>query len=236
MEYPIYWILMDAPELAVDPAGSTLGPAERKQYEAMRFPKRRQDWLLGRRAAKTLIRAVVQPGPEAMLEIRHAPGGAPLVWVDGGPRPDLCLSISHSGSRAFCALVSVPGVQVGADLESIEQRSEAFFQDYFTSVELAWLKAVDEQDAPLAASLLWSAKESMLKALRVGLHMDTRRVEVRQVEGIGEAGDDWKGLLVAARGLRWQAWWRRTGESVQTLAACTGGMDKEMKFRLERVK
>jgi hypothetical protein len=77
----------------------------------------------------------------------------------------------------------------------------------------------------------------MLKALRVGLHMDTRRVEVRPVEGIDAAdGGDWAPMLVAARDLAWQAWWRRSGEYVQTLAACASGRNEDMEFCLEQVK
>jgi 4'-phosphopantetheinyl transferase len=201
----------------------------------MRFPKRRQDWLLGRSAAKALVRAVLDPAPQALLEIRPAPGGAPLVYIDGTPRTDLCLSISHSGSRAFCALAALPGVRIGADLELVEPRSEAFVQDYFTPAELAWLHSLEDRDRPLGASLLWSAKESMLKALQVGLRMDTRRVEVREVAGIGEAGGGWKRMSVAAGELAWQAWWRTNGDYVQTLAACADGNDRGEEILLEEI-
>ena len=47
----------------------------------------------------------------------------------------------------------------------------------------------------MVVTLIWSAKESMLKALGVGLRRDTRTVEVQGLDGIlpgGEAHGEWQ--------------------------------------------
>ena len=69
-------------------------------------------------------------------------------------------------------------------------------------------------------ALLWSAKESGLKALRVGLRLDTRSVAVR-VGGALEpdSGDgEWRKLQISCRGRSFDGWWRQSGQVVRTVA------------------
>jgi phosphopantetheinyl transferase len=66
---------------------------------------------------------------------------------------------------------------VGCDLEKLEPRSSAFVHDFFDDAEVAaWEKAPDRD---LFANAVWSAKEAVLKALGLGLSVDTRHVHVR---------------------------------------------------------
>ncbi len=95
-----------------------------------------------------------------------------------------CLTISHSGHLALCALASGPGLRVGADLEKIEPRTETFILDYFTPAECQLVEAASAESRAVLVTLIWSAKEAMLKALGVGLRWDTRMVEVRAVDDI----------------------------------------------------
>jgi hypothetical protein len=110
--------------------------------------------------------------------------GAPYLSVDGKGRLPVSLSISHRGARAFCALSFSPSLSVGADIERVEPRIPAFVSDFFTSHEAGRVWACAPGTRDLLVSVVWSAKEAVLKALRQGLRVDTRRVEIGHVAGI----------------------------------------------------
>jgi 4'-phosphopantetheinyl transferase len=92
------------------------------------------------------------------------------------------LSLSHSHGRAI-SVVAEGGCALGCDIERIEPRSAAFISSYFTLQESTALEAIDKSSRNLLANLIWSAKESALKALRQGLRTDTRSMEVVAVNG-----------------------------------------------------
>ena len=144
-----------------------LEPSEAAFQQSLHVPHCRSDWRLGRWAAKKALAAWLgYPIPPDRIAIHPAPDGAPEILLDGEPAP-AALSFSHRAGRALCMLAP-EGTVLGCDLELIEPRSEAFIQDYFTANEQARVAASPETDRPLLANLLWSAKESALKALRTG--------------------------------------------------------------------
>jgi hypothetical protein len=67
-------------------------------------------------------------------------------------------------------------------------------------------------------------KESMLKALGVGLRWDTRKVEVREIAGLypaRPAASQWQRMDIAEPGSderTWAGWWQVRGDFVITLA------------------
>ena len=73
---------------------------------------------------------------------------------------------------------------VGADIEHVEPRDPAFVRDFFTTgeAERVWRCPAKQRDT--LVTVLWSAKEAVLKVLRLGLTVDTRRVELRHVVGL----------------------------------------------------
>ena len=221
----IYWTLVEnTPDLLKD-AERFLSPAELEKLATFRFPKRRTDWLLGRWTAKSLLRGVADYArfAPADIELYSAPRGAPRVRLpDDLPFPG-SLSISHRDERAFCALSLAPGLNLGADLEKVEPRAAAFTEDYFTTAEKTWVRDCGPEQTDLAATLVWSAKESMLKALEVGLGWDTRWVEVGPAELSDGAG--WKPLRVSSAAKEehpWQARGQRNGAYVLTVAGFGG--------------
>ena len=68
-------------------------------------------------------------------------------------------------------------------------------------------------------TLVWSAKESMLKALRTGLRLDTRWVAVDQPAAAGPGR--WRPLTVRhpATGRAAHGWWRHDAGRVLTMVA-----------------
>ena len=133
--------------------------------------------------------------------LRPAPDGAPEAYVLGERAP-LTVSISHSSGLGLCA-VAAGRVAMGCDIEEIAKRSDRFVEDYFTERERATVRGVPGNERALAATLIWSAKEGALKALREGLRLDTRAVDVsltgspaRISEKFGLTGGEWSPLLV----------------------------------------
>jgi 4'-phosphopantetheinyl transferase len=190
--------------------------------DRLRFPKRRADWRLGRWTAKLAL-ATYLDEPDNFytlerIEIRAAPSGAPDVFLDGKPAP-ATLSISHRSGAAMCA-VARPDVALGCDLEVIEPRSDAFIADYFSASEQASLLRASVADRQLLIALLWSAKESALKALHEGLRIDTRSVVVDPRLSIPIQPETWYPLHVSiASGPSFRGWWQAAGDFLRTVVA-----------------
>jgi len=142
-----------------------------------------------------------------------APDGAPEALLGGRPAP-VGVSISHRAGLAVC-LVAPPGAAAGCDLELVEPRAGAFARDFFTRAELALVEATGAGRRDLAVTLVWSAKESALKALRQGLRLDTREVEVSlDLDACPELG--WRPLAVGRGTRAFGGWWRPAGRCVLT--------------------
>lgn len=190
----MHWLIQTTAD--VDLNLGWLSPAEQERLATLTFPKRRNDWLLGRWTAKRLLCEFFaehgNPVAPAMLTIAAAADGAPE--VSGAPQP-LSLSISHSGDHAFCALEATPGVRVGADLEQIAERHPSLVYDYFTVEEIALVQATPPDQHELITNAIWSAKEAVLKALRLGLTVDTRHVSCAVVHS-GHAAGTWSEFAI----------------------------------------
>lgn len=221
----IDWQLAAAADAAPE---EFLSGAELQKLAQMRFPRRREEWLLGRWTAKRLLRAAVPSlGERSLVEfsVANEEDGLPYVLA-GGLRLPGCLSISHRGGRAACAWTPATSVGLGIDLEKVEPRTDAFIQDYFTPAERD-LVSGEQHDRD--AVLIWSVKESMLKALGKGLRLDTRAVEVLRIADYkNETG--WGHLAVRCHArpeLAWWAGWRAADGFVITLAVCGEHLDSE---------
>jgi 4'-phosphopantetheinyl transferase len=206
----------------------------------MGFAKRRADWRLGRWTAKRALATYLGiPGhlqELARIEIRPAPSGAPQVFL-ANQAVAVSISISHSAGTAICA-VAPAGSEIGCDLEVIEPRSDSFAADYFTAEEQALVARISATDRPRLLTLLWSGKESALKALGVGLRSDTRSVTVNPADALCSQGRDgsmedttlrfppsyglnrWQPLQVRhTDGQAFNGWWQYTGNLMRTLVA-----------------
>ena len=122
--------------------------------------------------------------------MRADPSGAPETFL-GNKWAPITISLSHRAGSAICAVAPDRGA-LGCDLEVIEPHSDAFIADYFATEEQALMARAAPADRPWLATLLWSAKESALKALRVGLRLDTRRVIVTPADALLSQNDDGK--------------------------------------------
>jgi 4'-phosphopantetheinyl transferase len=215
----VYWLEQHEADLPLQ--DDWLNADEILRLKCLRFAKRRSDWRLGRWTAKRAVASFLQLPDElcgmAEIEIRSAPSGAPAVFFANNPA-DITISLSHRDGTAACA-VTGSKVALGCDLEMIEPHSDAFLADYFTSEEQS---LVSGSDRNLLLALLWSAKESALKALRTGLYLDTRSVVVRPCDAFFACGG-WTPLQVGhTSGRVFKGWWQQSGTLIRTLVAEPG--------------
>lgn len=197
-----------------------LSPHEIRHLDSIVFTKRRSEYLNRRWAAKRAIATVLglDDSAFARIEVRHRESGAPYVQIDG-QMASVDVSMSDRAGWAVC-LVGPPGSTasgtLGIDLEVVESRSTAFVADFFTPAErelVGDLPTIEQRDE--AANLIWSAKEAALKVQQVGLHVDTRTVEV-SLDG-GTRADGWTAMTVSGSDGPMPGWWRRDGVFLLTI-------------------
>lgn len=158
----------EAGEVAV-----ALGPKEAALLADMPWPLRRAEWLAGRRVAKRLLLAAWRL-PSARVEVLPLESGAPRVWVDGAPREDLVLNLSHTRGWAVAAVApSAVGVDAcdDADGPRLPRIGRRVFSEG-EAVECGAHTSAQHQAA------VWALKEAGLK-LRLGGIFDPGARSVR---------------------------------------------------------
>jgi phosphopantetheinyl transferase len=194
---------------------------------------RRRKWLLGRIAAKLLVRQVSgeQDLADSQISVLNQPSGEPFVLIEGRGAWQFPISLSHRSEIGMAAAPNEHDARIGADLETVEPRDSALVRQFFTDEEAEIVDASGD-DRDLVMARIWSAKEAVLKLVGLGLRIDTRGVVV------GLSGADFAGcpagwqpldVKVVARlprqdvleGLR--VVWRREAECVLTVACSRGG-------------
>jgi len=101
----------------------------------------------------------------AMAEDAEDENGKPYL-----PRcPELHFSLSHSGTRAMCALADRP---VGCDIQAVTPRSLRIAERFFTAAEQERIFSQATEDARLDMFYrIWTLKESFVKCLGLGLEL-----------------------------------------------------------------
>jgi 4'-phosphopantetheinyl transferase len=222
---PVSWLLQHLSD--VPDADQWLSPSEREVLARFWAPKRRRDWRLGRWTAKRALARmgvanVVEADPTSWtrMSVRATQAGGPCALLDETGL-DWFVSLSHSGEYGFCAVARRPAV-VGCDIETVGRRGEEFVVDWFTEAERGMVRAAATDDErSRAITLVWSAKESALKALGVGLRLDTRQVEVELTDAGHRPAMEaaWSPMLVHAPDRLLHGWWQAGDDRVMTIVA-----------------
>ncbi len=101
----VHWL--EQTEADVPAGNDWLSAGEMTRLQGMRFPKRRNDWRLGRWTAKRALAIYLDlpshPRALADIEIRPASSGAPEVFVANKPAA-ITISLSHRGGVAACSI------------------------------------------------------------------------------------------------------------------------------------
>ncbi len=151
-----------------------LTTAELAEISSRGTDKRIADRRAGRFAAKRAVMALTGIDDPRRITIRTEPSGQPRATVEGFP--DIAVSISHREGHAVAAAVAFGFV--GVDLEAIEPRPDGFTKDWYTDTELELVG-----DDPHLQTLVWCAKEAVLKLVGAGMARSPREVEATDVDG-----------------------------------------------------
>jgi 4'-phosphopantetheinyl transferase len=225
----VYWLQQSEADMLF--GDDWLSASELSRLGGMRVPKRRADWRLGRWTAKLALAAYLNGVSGSTLsdnaadlrsiEVHPQASGAPKALVWGEPI-DNVISLTHTSGLAMCA-VATASVRLGCDMEQIEERSGAFVSDYFTTEEQTLISQAPVRERALLVTLMWSAKESALKALGEGLRLDTKSVAVTLATpspAVPLPDGTWNALhVVSDGGTTFHGWWQADGPIVRTLVA-----------------
>ncbi|MFC4104098.1 4'-phosphopantetheinyl transferase family protein [Paenibacillus xanthanilyticus] len=167
---------------AAGPLLASLHPEERRYWDQLKADKRKTAYLLGRHAAKLAAGCVASNIPLARMLIRPGMFGQPVLI-----HPELAnrqVSIAHTDRLAAC-LAFPESIPAGIDIEEMlsEERAE-LVRSYLTPGELERTTAAGLSFQE-AATLLWTAKESLSKCLRTGLTTPLSVYEIDRVERTG---------------------------------------------------
>ena len=230
----IHWLTQTHTELPTPARANEMGgyltEEEEQRFLTLRTEKRRDDWLLGRWTAKRLLQTVIWERngtslPLDLITITNDKDGVPEYRLPMEDR-NFSISISHSHGRAFVAAIEKSDAPIGADLEQIEARPDGFIETYFTSEEqTAVLQCTTEELQNMLTTAIWSAKEAALKALHLGLSVDTLAVSC-MIEPIVQLPHDWLPFAVVCDNGRLPepapaltGWWRVEDGFVLTVVA-----------------
>ncbi len=227
----IYWLMQtqaEMPEMEQYLA-AYLDEAEREKLASLHMEKRRRDWLLGRWTAKRLLQKVIWEAtkttvPLDLIAINNNGDGVPY-YQSPITNLQLSISLSHGNGRAFVAAVVKPDWLLGADMELVAPRPAGFVAEYFTEAEAELIERVNGVGRDRLVTAVWSAKEAVLKTLRLGLSVDTRAVSCLLEVGGGDTAV-WRPFTIRLDEARLSrpapdlsGWWRSDGDFVLTLAA-----------------
>jgi 4'-phosphopantetheinyl transferase len=238
LDAPVYWSLTEISsqwaEKSLQEIPSFLSPPELQKLSGLLVPKRRNEWLHGRRAVKLLLFNCfpqLAGSDPTKVSVLNAPSGAPFFADENGKALPIALSLSHRAGWAACAITGQPDLSIGIDLECIEPRADSFVDTFFTEEEIAVARSLDGKQRDLWVTLVWSMKEAVLKALGQGLRLDTRSVRVQPPVSFAADEAVWHPVDVTcpqSAPSHWSAWFMRQDDLLLTLAIRKEGQKSDL--------
>ena len=166
-----------------------LSEREQEQLATYKFAAKKQDFLLGRLAAKYAIGAWLPERDLRRIEIRAGERGEPFVQHPQAGSVEVTVSHSHGLAVALAYSAAFP---MGIDLETVPAASpQTIMGELGTSgMEQAWLTAAGLDEAT-ACCVLWTAREALGKALKTGLDRPLDAFSLAEIRAVGDG--DWVG-------------------------------------------
>ncbi len=165
--------------------------------EMQRIPreKRRLEWGAGRIAAKLALRQLHRDQDGGVAALNTIEIGNRKAGPHRGQPQSNCarhLSISHAGEWA----VAVAGrSHVGVDVERIRSFGSAMRDMVLTAREREWIDAAEARETDLRTTLVWSFKESFMKAHGLGVFGHFRDIELTGMAANGRLAWSLSGSL-----------------------------------------
>ena len=148
-------------------------------YNSFKFTARKKSYLIGRYAAKKALSFLFDE-PVNKLYIGNGALGEPLVFGN----INACISLSHSGEYAVaCACQSTSNF--GIDIELLKNIFDIDTASFFTYEKSHliddWKSKYGEG---VLKAIMWSSKEALSKALKCGLTISMKTLDISTIEGV----------------------------------------------------
>lgn len=194
-----------------------LSPEEEERVRGFAQDKRRNEFILGRAAARLLLseRLGLQP---VRVPLHVAESGAVLVT-----NIPINISIAHSGDHAVAAAANRP---VGVDIESITPRHSGLHRYLLHPEEHELLKSLP-LNPDRAQILFWALKEATLKAMGTGLRFSPKKLRL-QIDMDSETA-----TVAVEGGNRWLACFEEWDGYYVAVAYAVGGEGRDPSFRAD---
>jgi 4'-phosphopantetheinyl transferase len=163
MNAQLWWVNPDT--FSASPAAlALLSEQERQQHQRFIPPKKRHEYLVTRVLVRTVLGRALGVAPQTLQFVTNAWGRPALL-----PPAPLHFNISHTDGLVVC-LVS-PNPEIGVDTERLARAPDllALAPNVFAAQELSDLAALPAKEQAHRAVLLWTLKESYIKARGMGM-------------------------------------------------------------------
>jgi 4'-phosphopantetheinyl transferase len=195
MTNQLWWVNPDV--FVVSPAAlALLSDAERAQHQRFIPPKKRHEYLVTRVLVRTVLGRALGVPPQS-LQFTANEWGRPALW----PPAPLHFNVSHTDGLVVC-LVS-PNPEMGVDTEQLARAPDllALAPTVFAPQEQSDLAALPATEQARRAVVLWTLKESYIKARGMGLALpldgftfrfDADRVRLEVSPALEDDGNRWQ--------------------------------------------
>jgi 4'-phosphopantetheinyl transferase len=153
-------------------------------FTNLKAEKRRLSYLIGRYAAKTAICQYLSETDMTAIAIERGIFDQPLVKFSSADCPDV--TISHCDHLAV-GIAFEPGHIMGVDIECIDLSKTHVFRSQLTDPEVSKSES-NFDDYRIGYHLMWTAKESLSKAIKCGLTVPFSILEIDQIDKINQDG------------------------------------------------
>lgn len=171
-------------ELASHAPDSFLSASESARVAVFRFDQPRENFLVGRLAAKSALGAYMAEEDWRRIELTRGVFGQPVVNHAGGRSAEV--SLSHSNGLAV-ALAFPSEHAMAVDLEIVDDSRTATVRNELKLLpfERTWV-ASGTVDEKVALVLLWTVREALGKALRCGLACPLELLGLTEIQAAGD--------------------------------------------------
>ena len=152
-----------------------LHPFEINDLEKIRVEKRRNDYLIGRCAAKYAVMKLKDLSCQTDFYITNGFFRQPIVYGQ-----DAQVSLSHTDDVGVAIAFSQECI-IGIDIEIVRKDNSDILERIFTDHEKKIVKSFGTRQS-IISTMIWSLKEAMSKALRIGFTSSPKLFEVASMK------------------------------------------------------
>ena len=164
---------------------SLLTPDELERCDRFVQAGDRARFLLARALVRTMLSEYVPCSPRDW-RFRIEEYGRPEVAALPAGAPDLRFNLSHTPGLVACGVTV--GRDIGVDVENVNRAlTHPIPERFFSTQEVADLRALPEEEQPIVFFDYWTLKESYIKARGLGLALPLRHFTFVRRPGLSPA-------------------------------------------------